>query len=245
MNFRLKETTDTTAIIEWTHGECPTQDEVRDYLNATSKGDLKPELTFDPKVTGFPFGKSLMFQKYVRGGHISDEIFDMGVTAVYEWFLFDRYSTNMCCSFTPHYECHFIYTTYDVDGKYQNQTPGFAKKFPKIAAAEEKEWEELRDKIEEWLAETWRESGGISYFVAASIDRYTMPQREDFWPESISDGLKTEMSMVRASVRGDHRKRALRLEEKREEDRKEQRRILRKEHLEKELEHERCNSSKG
>lgn len=185
-NYKIGNQTDTEVVINWTSSSCPTQDEVRDALQLAKLDHLKPVLEFDPKVVGFPFGKTLMYQKYLPGcSELHEDIWKMGVTAVYEWFLFDRYRTNMCCSLTPHYECYFIYTTYDVNTKYQNQTPGFAKKFPDIAKAEEIEWEQQRDKIEEWLAKAWRESHDVTYFVAPQVDNYKLPQREDFWPESV------------------------------------------------------------
>lgn len=217
--FSIGKQTDTEVEIIWTSGSCPTQDEVRDALQLAKLAHLKPVLKFDPKVVGYPFGKSLMYQKYLSGcSELHEDIWKMGVTAVYEWFLFDRYRTNMYYSFTPHYECYFIYTTYDVNTKYQNQTPGFAKKFPDIAKAEEIEWEQQRDKIEEWLAEAWRESHDVSYFVASQVDRYTKPQREDFWPESVP--YKPGMSVGEMDE-------------------------CYKEFMEKELEYERCNPSKG
>jgi hypothetical protein len=217
-NCHIGKQTDTTVEIVWTHGECPSQLQVVDMLNSAKLSQLKPELIFDPKVTGYPFGKTLMSQKYLPGCRELDEsIWKLGVTAVYEWFLFDRYRTNYCCSLTPHYECYYLYTTYDVVAKYHNQTPEFIRKFPDIAKTEELEWEKQRDAIESWLAEAWAENEQVSYFVAANIDRYVLPQREDFWPTHVPYTNVAD----------------------------EEREKIYNEVLEEELEDERCNPSKG
>ena len=216
--FHGVQSSPTECTIHWTGGDCPTEDECRDYLNATGRGQLKPVLVFDPKVVGYPFGKSLMYQKYVKGdGNLNDEIFNMGVTAVYAWYLFDRYNVTYCAEISPSYDCTFLYTTYDVSSNHQNQSPGFAEKYPEIAAQEELEWEILRDKIEAWLATAFSEERG-GYYHCSSVDAYTGDQREDIWPESIP--YTEEMD-------------------------KEEREKCYNEFLEKELENERCNPSKG
>lgn len=211
--FHGVQTSPTECTIHWTAGDCPTQDECRDYLNATGRGHLKPMLVFDPKVTGFPFGKTLFAVKYTKKDLVlSNEIYDMGVTAVYEWFLFDRYRHIHICSLTPSYECHLLYTTYDVTSKYQNQTAGYIKAFPEEARKEELEWEQLRDRIEDWLAQAWAETEQVQYFNT------NVKNREEFWPKSIP--YTEEMD-------------------------KEEREKCYNEFLEKELENERCNPSKG
>jgi hypothetical protein len=211
--FYAQQSSPTEVAIFWTAGDCPTQDEVRDHLNSTGRGHLKPMLVFDPKVTGFPFGKTLFAVKYTKKDLVlSNEIYDMGVTAVYEWFLFDRYRHIHICSLTPSYECHLLYTTYDVTSKYQNQTAGYIKAFPEEARKEELEWERLRDRIEDWLAQAWAETEQVQYFNT------NVKNREEFWPESIP--YTEEMD-------------------------KEEREKCYNEFLEKELENERCNPSKG
>ena len=211
--FYAQQSSPTEVAIFWTAGDCPTQDEVRDHLNSTGRGHLKPMLVFDPKVTGFPFGKTLFAVKYTKKDLVlSNEIYDMGVTAVYEWFLFDRYRHIHICSLTPSYECHLLYTTYDVTSKYQNQTAGYIKAFPEEARKEELEWERLRDRIEDWLAQAWAETKQVQYFNT------NVKNREEFWPESIP--YTEEMD-------------------------KEEREKCYNEFLEKELENERCNPSKG
>ena len=184
LNFSIGKQTKTEVTINWHHGDCPTQDEVRDALQLAKLDHLRPVLEFDPKIVGYPLGLSIMYQKYVRGGALSDEIFDMGVTAVYAWYVFDRYRVTHCASLSADYDCTFLYTTFDISGKYQNQSPGFAEKFPDIAAQEEREWEELRDKIEAWLDTAFREELG-GYYSCRAIDSYTGDQREDMWPESV------------------------------------------------------------
>ena len=74
------------------------------------------------------------------------------------------------------------------------------------------EWERLRDRIEDWLAQAWAETEQVQYFNT------NVKNREEFWPASIpyteemdKDGLKKCYN----------------------------------EFLEKELEYERCNPSKG
>ena len=211
--FYAQQSSPTEVAIFWTAGDCPTQDEVKDLLNSTGRGHLKPTLVFDPKVTGFPFGKTLFAVKYTKKDLVlSNEIYDMGVTAVYEWFLFDRYRHSHICSLTPSYECHLLYTTYDVTSKYQNQTAGYIKAFPEEAQKEELEWEQLRDRIEDWLAQAWAETEQVQYFNT------NVKNREEFWPESIP--YTEEMD-------------------------KEEREKCYNEFLEKELENERCNPSKG
>ncbi len=179
-NYKIGNQTDTEVVINWTSSSCPTQDEVRDALQLAKLDHLKPVLEFDPKVTGFPFGKTLFAVKYTKKDLVlSNEIYDMGVTAVYEWFLFDRYRHVHICSLTPSYECHLLYTTYDVTSKYQNQTAGYIKAFPEEARKEELEWERLRDRIEDWLAQAWVKTKQVQYFNT------NVKNREEFWPESV------------------------------------------------------------
>lgn len=178
--FHIGNQTDTHVVVNWTSGSCPTQDEVREMLQTAKMEHLKPVLEFDPKVVGFPFGKTIFPVKYTREDKmLSAEIWDMGVTAVYEWFLFDRYRHQHICSLTPSYECHLLYTTYDVNAKYHNQTPGYIKAFPREAKQEEAEWETLREKIEEWLAAAWTDTDTVQYF------NINVKNREEFWPESV------------------------------------------------------------
>lgn len=243
--FHGVQSSPTECTIHWTAGDCPTEDECRNYLNATGRGQLKPVLVFDPKVVGYPFGKSLMYQKYVKGdGNLNDEIFDMGVTAVYAWYLFDRYKVYCMAEPTPAYDCTFLYTTYDVNSNYQNQSPGFAEKYPEIAAQEEREWEILRDKIEEWLAEAFSEERG-GYYRCSSVDTYTGDQREDFWPESIPypKEIPSSKSLISNKDFGLPDSEEERFLDYTEEN-KEEREACYKEFLEKELEYERGNPSK-
>lgn len=192
--FHGVQTSPTECTIHWTAGDCPTQDECRDYLNATGRGHLKPVLSFELGKVATPIGPSLMHQKYVKGdGNLNDDIFGMGVTAVYAWYIFDRYRVTHCASLSADYDCTFLYTTYDVNTNYQNQSPGFAKAFPEIAAQEERVWEILRDKIEAWLAKAFQEERG-GYYSCRSVDAYTGDQREDLWPENVpyEEGMTTD-----------------------------------------------------
>lgn len=243
--FHGVQTSPTECIIHWTGGDCPTEDECRDYLNTTGRGQLKPVLVFDPKVVGYPFGKSLMYQKYVRGdGNLNDEIFDMGVTAVYVWYMFDRYRVTHAASLSGAYDCTYLYTTYDVNANYHNQSPEFAAKYPEIAAREEREWETLRDKIEEWLAKAFSEERGGLY-DCRSIDTYTGDQREDIWPESIPypKEIPRSKSLIPNKYFGLTDSEEERFLDYTEEN-KEEREACYKEFLEKELDSERGNPTK-
>lgn len=188
LNFSIGKQTKTEVTINWHHGDCPTQDEVRDALQLAKLDHLRPVLEFDPKIVGYPLGLTIFRQTYKPTPKLNTELFNLGVTAVHEWWVYDRYRTETYESMLSvfpltEYPCAFLYHTYDAPICIHTEKEKAL--FPEMCAKENAEWEAKEERIKEIIAE-WEAKTKHAKYFNLSIRYYTLPQSEDLWPERIS-----------------------------------------------------------
>ena len=182
--FHGVQTSPTECTIHWTAGDCPTQDECRDYLNATGRGHLKPVLSFELGKVVTPFGKSIFCNKITQGIINGDnEIWKLGVTAVYEWWMYDRHAPieeHLCNSVfpIPGYVCFFLYHTYDAP--YCSLSPEYREEYPDLCAKEDAEWDATRLQILKIL-DAWNSETEKKKFFTKSIRENS----EDIWEDTV------------------------------------------------------------
>lgn len=182
--FYAQQSSPTEVAIFWTAGDCPTQDEVKDLLNSTGRGHLKPVLVFNYADVVTPFGKSLFCNKITPHPlDVNEGIWKLGVTAVYEWWMYDRHAPveeHPCNSVfpIPGYVCFFLYHTYDAP--YCSQSPEYREKYPDLCAKEDAEWDatrlEIHKILDKWNAETKKEK----FFTKSIRDN-----SEDIWEDTV------------------------------------------------------------